>query len=74
MTKPDEAGDLLAWLAEHPEIELSWGDVGDVSEHFWRVHAVSGGINDHEWRLVGSGHTPTEALINARALLKEADQ
>jgi FMN phosphatase YigB (HAD superfamily) len=70
----EEAGDLLAWLAEHPEIELSWGDVGDVSECLWRVHVRHGGINDREWRLVDVGHTPTEALTNARALLKEADQ
>jgi hypothetical protein len=70
----EEAGDLLAWLAEHPEIELSWGDVGDVSECLWRVHLRHGGINDREWRLVDVGHTPTEALTNARALLKEADQ
>ena len=70
----EEAGDLLAWLAEHPEIELSWGDVGAVSECLWRVHLRHGGINDREWRLVDVGHTPTEALTNARKLLKEADQ
>ena len=68
----EEVGDLLAWLAEHPEIELSWGDAGDVSECLWRVHVRHGGINDREWRLVDVGHTPTEALTNARALLKEA--
>ena len=70
----EETGDLLAWLAEHPELELSWGDVGDVSECLWRVHVRHGGINDREWRLVDVGHTPTEAMRNARALLKEADQ
>ena len=70
----EEAGDLLAWLAKHPEIELSWGDVGDVSECLWRVHVRHGGINDREWRLVDVGHTPTEAITNALALLKEADQ
>jgi len=70
----EEVGGLLAWLAEHPEIELSWGVSGDASECLWRVHSVSGGINDREWRLVDVGHTPTEALTNARNLLKEADQ
>jgi hypothetical protein len=70
----NEGGGLLAWLAEHPELELSWGDVGDVSECLWRVHLRHGGVNDREWRLVDVGHTPTEALTNARNLLKEADQ
>ena len=69
-----KAGDLVAWLEKHPELELSWGDVGDVSECNWRVHARHGGINDREWRLVDVGHTPTEALTNALALLKEADR
>jgi hypothetical protein len=66
-----KAGDLLAWLEQHPELELSWGDIGDVSEGNWRVHARHGGVNDREWRLVDVGRTPTEALTNARALLKE---
>jgi len=69
-----KAGDLLAWLEKHPELELSWGDVGDVSECNWRVHARHGGVNDREWRLVDVGRTPTEALRNARVLLKEDDQ
>ena len=69
-----EAGDLLAWLEQHPELELSWGDIGDVSEGNWRVHARHGGVNDREWRLVDVGRTPTEALTNARVQLKEADQ
>jgi len=69
-----KAGDLLAWLEQHPELELSWGDVGDVSECNWRVHARHGGVNDREWRLVDVGRTPTEALRNARVLLKEDDQ
>ena len=69
-----KAGDLLAWLEQHPELELSWGDVDDVSEGSWRVHAQHGGVNDREWRLVDVGRTPTEALTNARALLKETDQ
>ena len=74
LEKANEGGGLLVWLAEHPELELSWGDVGDVSECLWRVHLRHGGVNDREWRLVDVGHTPTEALTNARALLKEAGQ
>ena len=69
-----KADDLLAWLEQHPELELSWGDVGDVSECSWRVHARHGGVNDREWRLVDVGRTPTEALTNARVQLKEDDQ
>jgi hypothetical protein len=69
-----KADDLLAWLEQHPELELSWGDVGDVSEGSWRVHAQHGGVNDREWRLVDVGRTPTEALTNARVQLKEDDQ
>jgi hypothetical protein len=74
LEEANEGGGLLVWLAEHPELELSWGDFGDVSECLWRVHVRHGGINDREWRLVDVGHTPTEALTNARNLLKEADQ
>jgi hypothetical protein len=71
LEEANEGGGLLAWLAEHPELELSWGDFGDVSECLWRVHLRHGGVNDREWRLVDVGHTPTEALTNARALLQQ---
>ena len=67
-----EADDLLAWLDKHPHLELSWGPVDDPSECFWIVHATNGSVNDREWRRVGHGNTPKEALANARAALKGA--
>lgn len=54
---------LLNWLEKHPECEVShdgWDD-----EPRWRVHQVTGGRNDREWKLVGKGETVREAILAA---------
>lgn len=63
--------DLLTWLHGQEQLELSWESEGDLSECSWRVHSVTGGINDREWCLIATGDTPAEALANARATLGE---
>ena len=65
------ANDLLTWLHGQEQLELSWEGEGDLSECSWRVHSVTGGINDREWRLIATGDTPAEALANARTALGE---
>lgn len=55
--------------------ELSWGEVdGWPDDCQWRVHRRSGGRSDTEWKLVATGETAEEALLNARAAImrKEA--
>lgn len=56
---------VLAWLAERRNVELSY-NYGDESEGgCWNVHRVTGGANDREWELIGTGETPTAALQDA---------
>jgi len=62
----DEPTAAWTWLAEHPEMELSHGEVdGDLSEVAWHVHAVHGGRNDREWTEIATGETPLEAVTRA---------
>jgi len=65
------ANDLLTWLHSQEQLELAWGAVEDLSECSWRVHSVSGAINDREWEVIATGVTPAEALANARTALGE---
>lgn len=62
--------DLMAWLGEQRSLELSF-DYGDADDdgNDWCVHKVEGNTNDREWRLVGCGPTPLDAIRNARAYL-----
>lgn len=53
-----------------PGWSLSWGPLDEddeASEYAWMVDAVRGGVNDREWRMIGSGPTPLDALIAAHA-------
>lgn len=59
----------LEALAEHINWELDWGERDpnwEGSECGWRVHERSGNVNDREWKLLGFGATPEEALRRAR--------
>lgn len=70
--------DLLYWLGEQTDLELSFkhSDDDDPLEGLWCVHQVRGSVNDREWHLIASGETPYDALRQARILsvYKEADQ
>lgn len=67
--------DLLFWLNEQTDLELSFKYCDDESiDGVWCVHRCVGNVNDREWRLIAEGETPLAALKNARALLKEPDQ
>jgi hypothetical protein len=64
---------VLEALAEHINWELDWGERdpnGEGSECGWRVHERSGNVNDLEWKLLGFGATPEEALRRARDTAK----
>lgn len=66
--------DLLAEMAKHPgwSIEQGHKDFSDEdSDYGWCVHEEFGGRNDREWRLLGFGNTPAEALA---AALSEGEQ
>jgi len=60
----------LEWLAAHQSLALSFDGFGD-DDPAWKVHQVTGGRNDREWNLVGSGDTPANALKAARFALIE---
>lgn len=63
-------GDLLAELAKHINWEIDWDSPEpdyEGSECQWRVHEVNGGINDREWKLIGFGPTPADAIRAALA-------
>ena len=60
----------LEWLAAHQSLALSFDGFGD-DDPAWKVHQVTGGRNDREWNLVGSGDTPANALNAARFALIE---
>lgn len=64
--------DLLMWLAEHRRLELDYGYDDQFEDMFWRVHEVSGGVNDREWDLIGQGSTPSAALLAAKSFLEES--
>ena len=66
--------DLLEWLIEHTDLELSFRHSDDPNEGVWCVYRQQGSANDREWCLIARGQTPWQALFLARALLKEADQ
>ncbi len=56
---------LLAEMAKHIGWELDWGEKDpdwEGSECGWRVHERSGNRNDREWKMLGFGATPEEAL------------
>lgn len=60
--------DLLAELGKHPGWSLETGhrDFSDEdSDYGWCVLEEFGGRSDRDWRLVGFGPTPTEALLAA---------
>jgi len=64
----EPSDDALRWFGEHTNLELThsrWDD-----EQVWRVHAVNGGRNDQEWKLIGKGQSPLDAITAARAALK----
>lgn len=61
--------DVLAWLAEHHNLELSY-DGWDTEA--WLVHSVNGGRNDREWKLVSAGRTPALAIAAARDAILSA--
>ena len=66
--------DLLEWLIDHTDLELSFRHSDDPDEEVWCVYRRQGSANDREWCLIARGQTPWQALFLARALLKEADQ
>lgn len=73
----DEAqkdADVLDWLAENANLDLSYGYDDEWEEMSWRVHRVSGNVNDREWTLLSTGKTPLAALNDARALLARSAQ
>lgn len=61
-----------AEFAKHTGLSLSFdGKVycEDDNPDLWTVYKRSGGINDTEWRAIGRGWTPFDAMGNAlRAL------
>lgn len=53
-----------------PGWELSMNNDSEaMDDELWQVHRVSGGRNDREWRLIGQGVSPREAIDAARATL-----
>jgi hypothetical protein len=56
------------WLAERTGLELSWYAEPEEDPE-WQVHRVTGGVNDREWELVGTGATPLLAFEDARTTL-----
>lgn len=60
--------ELLDWLEEHHQCELSYARWDDPS--CWQVHKVTGNRNDQEWELVGEGETVREAILAASERLK----
>lgn len=61
---------LLDWLARHPQCEVSHDGWDDPP--LWRVHQVTGGRNDREWKEVGSGETVREAIQAAQKAMAHA--
>lgn len=54
-----------------PGWELSMNDAPECGpDELWQVHRVSGGRNDREWTLIGSGANPRAAIDAARAAEK----
>jgi hypothetical protein len=53
----------LDFFEKNQDMELSctWDD----TDKPWQVHSVTGGRNDREWKLVGDGATPREAIAAA---------
>lgn len=45
--------------------ELSWGGDDEEAPCNWRVHDCSGSRNDREWKLIGEGATPADAILAA---------
>jgi putative hemolysin len=56
----DQDAALLDALEAHPSWELSQDT--DPEELGWLVHKVVGSPNDREWREIGKGRTPREAI------------
>lgn len=54
----------LDFLDKHPGVELSYAGWDECE---WQVHLVTGGRNDREWNLLGSGQTTREAIDAAIA-------
>ena len=78
LTRLRAENEALEWLGAQPRLSLEfyspvYGDDDDQSRE-WRVHRVSGGINDREWEVVGRGETPGAALISARQALQEGSR
>lgn len=71
---PKPAGDdgrlqrALDFLAENKSRSLSFDGktfCEDDNSDLWVVTEVRGGMNDREWVVLGSGSTPSEALLAA---------
>ena len=56
----DKRGALLTEFRKHKNWELSY--CYEEDEEGWQVHKVVGSRNDREWRLIGQGDTPAEAI------------
>jgi hypothetical protein len=69
-----EEDDLLEWMAtQHMSLD-PWQPEQEGAARVWLV-AVWDDAEDYcDWRRIAEGNSPREALANARALLKEADQ
>ena len=76
LREADQSGaNLLQWLIEHTDLELSFRHSDDPDEGVWCVYRRQGSANDREWCLIARGQTPWQALFLARkAIAKEADQ
>ena len=68
--RADRTERAFAWLAENQTCELSHSYEDEDCPGLWRVHRVSGNINDREWTLVSADRTPLQAV--ERAMLAES--
>jgi len=65
--RAERAEGLWAAFAKHETWELSHGSFEDEEdEPRWCVHDRHGNVNDTEWRLIGRGDTPAEAIRAAQ--------
>lgn len=65
----EELEGAWAWLTEQINLSLEYDWPHECEPGEWQVYRENGGVNDREWRLVGSGETALEAVLAARSVL-----
>lgn len=66
-------GEAWDWLSSRTNLSLDYDWSPEEDSGVWRVHRVSGHVNDQEWELISAATTALEAVLAARQALGGSD-